>query len=209
MLLDRLDIDAHGPLERVSLGPFSQTLNAIVAASGSGKTALVRFLRDSLTGTTPTREGLSRSSGRVVWAAADGLYHYWLMKAPYRFVRPRLALFGTFNIVEFRGKQSRFLCANLRHHLMHREIRSEGLCSCIRNPEAREELLHFPIFAVFAVKTNKHCVQLAQDAFGRDRPTSVVPLSVSVDIDIASDVTVCRKMREYRRARLERDIMLS
>ncbi len=75
MLLDRIDIDAHGPLERVSLGPFSQTLNAIVAASGSGKTALVRFLRDSLTGTTPAREGLSRSSGRVVWAAADGLYH--------------------------------------------------------------------------------------------------------------------------------------
>jgi len=75
MLLDRIDIDSHGPLERVSLGPFAQTLNAIVAASGSGKTALVRFLRDSLTGTTPTRQGLAQSSGRVVWAAADGLYH--------------------------------------------------------------------------------------------------------------------------------------
>ena len=75
MLLDRIDIDSHGPLERVSLGPFSQTLNAIVAASGSGKTALVRFLRDSLTGATPARQGLAQSSGRVIWSAADGLYH--------------------------------------------------------------------------------------------------------------------------------------
>jgi hypothetical protein len=75
MLLDRIDIDTHGPLTQVALGPFSQTLNAVIAASGSGKTALVRFLRDSLTGTTPAREGLADSRGRVVWAAADGLYH--------------------------------------------------------------------------------------------------------------------------------------
>lgn len=75
MLLDRIDIESHGPLNRVTLGPFSQTLNAIVAATGSGKTALVRFLRDSLTGTTPAREGLSQSSGRVIWSAADGFYH--------------------------------------------------------------------------------------------------------------------------------------
>lgn len=75
MLLDRIDIESHGPLKRVALGPFSQTLNAIVAASGSGKTALVRFLRDSLTGTTPAREGLAESCGRVVWSAADGYYH--------------------------------------------------------------------------------------------------------------------------------------
>ncbi len=75
MLLDRIDIDSHGPLARVTLGPFSQTLNAIVAASGSGKTALVRFIRDSLTGTTPARDGLAQSIGRVVWSAADGFYH--------------------------------------------------------------------------------------------------------------------------------------
>ena len=75
MLLDRIDIDTHGPLTHVALGPFSQTLNAVVSASGSGKTALVRFLRDSLTGTTPARDGLAESRGRVVWAAADGLYH--------------------------------------------------------------------------------------------------------------------------------------
>ncbi len=75
MLLDRIDIDSHGPLNRVSLGPFSQSLTAVVAASGTGKTALVRFLRDSLTGTTPAREGLAQSNGRVVWAAGDGLYH--------------------------------------------------------------------------------------------------------------------------------------
>jgi predicted flap endonuclease-1-like 5' DNA nuclease len=75
MLLDRIDIDTHGPLTQVALGPFSQTLNAVVSASGSGKTALIRFLRDSLTGTTPARDGLADSRGRVVWSAADGLYH--------------------------------------------------------------------------------------------------------------------------------------
>src|SRR5690606_12641539 len=75
MLLDRIDIDSHGPLTRIGLGLFSQQLNVITAPAGSGKTALVRFLRDSLTGTTPAYEGLAKSSGRVVWAAADGLYH--------------------------------------------------------------------------------------------------------------------------------------
>ncbi len=75
MLLDRIDIDSHGPLARLGLGPFSQQLNVITAPAGSGKTALVRFLRDSLTGTTPAYDGLAKSSGRVVWAAADGLYH--------------------------------------------------------------------------------------------------------------------------------------
>lgn len=75
MLLDRIDIDSHGPLARIGLGPFSQQLNVITAPAGAGKTALVRFLRDSLTGTTPAYEGLAKSSGRVVWAAADGLYH--------------------------------------------------------------------------------------------------------------------------------------
>ena len=75
MLLDRIDIDSHGPLARIGVGPFSQQLNVVHTAAGSGKTALVRFLRDSLTGTTPAYGGMSKSSGRVVWAAADGLYH--------------------------------------------------------------------------------------------------------------------------------------
>lgn len=75
MFLDRLDIDAHGPLRGTSWGPLSRQLNVIHAAAGSGKTALVRFLRDSLTGTTPACQGMADSSGRVVWAAADGLYH--------------------------------------------------------------------------------------------------------------------------------------
>ncbi len=75
MLLDRIDIESHGPLNRVLIGPFSQALSAVVAASGSGKTALIRFLRDSLTGTTPTRDGLAQSIGRIVWSAADGRYH--------------------------------------------------------------------------------------------------------------------------------------
>jgi hypothetical protein len=75
MLLDRIDIDSHGPLARIGVGPFSQQLNVVHTAAGSGKTALVRFLRDSLTGTTPAYGGMAKSSGRVVWAAADGLYH--------------------------------------------------------------------------------------------------------------------------------------
>jgi hypothetical protein len=75
MLLDRIDIDSHGPLARIGVGPFSQQLNVVQTAAGSGKTALVRFLRDSLTGTTPAYGGMAKSSGRVVWAAADGLYH--------------------------------------------------------------------------------------------------------------------------------------
>ncbi len=75
MLLDRIDIDSHGPLSALGLGPFSQRINVIHTAAGSGKTALVRFLRDSLTGTTPAYAGMSGSRGRIVWAAADGLYH--------------------------------------------------------------------------------------------------------------------------------------
>ncbi len=75
MYLDRIDIDQHGPLSQLALGPFSAGLNAIIAAAGSGKSALVRFLRDSLTGTTPSRDGLRHSKGSVSWAAADGVYH--------------------------------------------------------------------------------------------------------------------------------------
>ncbi len=75
MYLDRIDIDQHGPLSHVALGPFAAGLNAIIASAGTGKSALVRFLRDSLTGTTPSRDGLTHSKGMVAWAAADGIYH--------------------------------------------------------------------------------------------------------------------------------------
>ena len=40
MLLDRIDIDTHGPLQRVELGPFSEQINVVHAPEGSGKTAL-------------------------------------------------------------------------------------------------------------------------------------------------------------------------
>lgn len=76
MLLERVDINSHGPLKRLGLGPFSHQLNVIQAGHGEGKTAWVRFLRDSLTGTTPTAKGLALSQGRAVWLAADGAYHY-------------------------------------------------------------------------------------------------------------------------------------
>lgn len=75
MLLERVDIDSHGPLKGIALGPFSPQLNVIQAPRGYGKTAWVRFLRDSLTGNTPSRRGLEGSQGHAVWKAADGLYH--------------------------------------------------------------------------------------------------------------------------------------
>lgn len=75
MLLERVDIDSHGPLKGIGLGPFSHQLNVIQAPPGCGKTAWVRFLRDSLTGNTPSRRGLEASKGLAVWKAADGLYH--------------------------------------------------------------------------------------------------------------------------------------
>lgn len=75
MLLERVDIDSHGPLKGIGLGPFSHQLNVIQAPPGCGKTAWVRFLRDSLAGNTPSRRGLEASQGLAVWRAADGLYH--------------------------------------------------------------------------------------------------------------------------------------
>ncbi len=75
MLLDRIDIESHGPIQEIHLGPFSPALNILSAPSGTGKTALVRFLRDSLAGASPAFNGMAQSAGRVVWAAADGLFH--------------------------------------------------------------------------------------------------------------------------------------
>ncbi len=40
MLLEKIDIDAHGPLNHVEAGPFSEHLNVIVGPDGSGKTAI-------------------------------------------------------------------------------------------------------------------------------------------------------------------------
>ncbi len=75
MLLDRIDIDAHGPLTRVELGPFAEHINVVLGPEGSGKTAIARFVRDSLCNRRYPLGMLSSSTGRVVWAAADGLVH--------------------------------------------------------------------------------------------------------------------------------------
>jgi predicted flap endonuclease-1-like 5' DNA nuclease len=75
MLLERVEVDKHGPLKGIGLGPFSHQLNVIQAAQGSGKTAWVRYIRDSLCGAAPACRGLEQSRGEVVWAAADGNYH--------------------------------------------------------------------------------------------------------------------------------------
>jgi len=75
MLLDRIDIDAHGPLHNVELGPFAEQLNVVIGPRGSGKTAIVRFIRDSLVQRDYPQGMLSASSGRIVWADRNGLIH--------------------------------------------------------------------------------------------------------------------------------------
>ncbi|MCD0462800.1 DUF4332 domain-containing protein [Roseiconus lacunae] len=75
MLLDRIDIDTHGPLNRVELGPFSEGLNVVCTPEGSGKTALVRFIRDSLVRREYPLGMMSSSAGRVVWADRNGKIH--------------------------------------------------------------------------------------------------------------------------------------
>ncbi|MCM2374084.1 DUF4332 domain-containing protein [Aporhodopirellula aestuarii] len=75
MLLDRIEIDSHGPLNRVELGPLSHHLNVLVGAPGSGKTAIGRFIRDSLIDREYPRGMLSGSAGRVVWVDNNGWIH--------------------------------------------------------------------------------------------------------------------------------------
>lgn len=75
MLLDRIDIDAHGPLHRVELGPFAEHLNVVCGPEGSGKTAIVRFIRDSLVNREYPLGMMSSSTGRIVWADGNGLIH--------------------------------------------------------------------------------------------------------------------------------------
>lgn len=75
MLLDRIDIDAHGPLHHVELGPFAEHLNVITGPQGSGKTAITRFVRDSLVQRDYPQGMLSASCGRIVWADRNGLVH--------------------------------------------------------------------------------------------------------------------------------------
>ena len=77
MLLDRIDIDTHGPLQRVELGPFSQSINVVNTPEGGGKTALARFLRDALVDREYPLGMLSSSTGRVVFANHYGLIHYY------------------------------------------------------------------------------------------------------------------------------------
>ncbi|MBB3210296.1 putative flap endonuclease-1-like 5' DNA nuclease [Rhodopirellula rubra] len=75
MLLDRIEIDSHGPLSRVEIGPLSHHLNVLVGAPGSGKTAICRFVRDSLIDREYPRGMLSGSAGRVVWVDQNGWIH--------------------------------------------------------------------------------------------------------------------------------------
>ena len=75
VLLDRIDIDTHGLLNRVELGPFSQAMNLVSMPIGAGKTALVRFVRDSLVRRQYPLGMMNSSAGRVVWVEANGKIH--------------------------------------------------------------------------------------------------------------------------------------
>ena len=69
MLLDRIDIDAHGPLHTVELGPFAEHLNVVCGPDAAGKTAIARFVRDSLTDRNYPLGMLSSSTGLASTAA--------------------------------------------------------------------------------------------------------------------------------------------
>lgn len=73
MLLERIDIDSCGSLERIQLGPFSHRLNAVFGPPGSGKTATIEFVRSVMLGTD--RHWHQGCAGRVVWSGRDGLLH--------------------------------------------------------------------------------------------------------------------------------------
>ncbi len=75
MLLERIDIDQQGPLQRVQLGPFSPKLNAILGPAGSGKSTVLRFLREMMQGNQRYATLADPQRGRVVWAGRDGLWH--------------------------------------------------------------------------------------------------------------------------------------
>ena len=75
MLLDRIDIDTHGPLKRVELGPLAEHLNVVFAPDGSGKTAITRFVRDALVDRAYPLGMFSSSTGRVVLADRHGMVH--------------------------------------------------------------------------------------------------------------------------------------
>ncbi|WP_417730558.1 DUF4332 domain-containing protein [Rosistilla oblonga] len=73
MLLERLDIDVYGPFGKKNIGPFSNGINAIWGPEGSGKTAIVDFIRGVMLGNQYDRHGAT--VGRVTWADHRGLYH--------------------------------------------------------------------------------------------------------------------------------------
>lgn len=77
MLLERIDLDPQGSLHRVHLGPFSHQLNAIYGPAGSGKSTILRFLRETLLAHhRGCRIAAEAPMGRVVWAGRDGRLHY-------------------------------------------------------------------------------------------------------------------------------------
>ena len=73
MLLERLDIDVYGPFGKKNLGPFSNGINAIWGPDGSGKTAVVDFIRGVMLGGEHNHH--AATVGRVTWADHRGLYH--------------------------------------------------------------------------------------------------------------------------------------
>ncbi|MEM8671867.1 MAG: DUF4332 domain-containing protein [Planctomycetota bacterium] len=123
MLLDRIDIDEHGPLNRVELGPLGEQLNVVFAPLGSGKTAIARFIRDTLVDRQYPTGMLSSSSGRVVWATRSGLVHCHREHDGTRQGRKRVQ-FEPRGMVEpqFDGVQSAWLDSVASSRAIHRSM---------------------------------------------------------------------------------------
>lgn len=74
MLLEKIEIDSCGSLDRTQIGPFKSRLNVVYGPSGSGKSRIVDFLRSVMLG-SERRWRHSNTAGTIVWCDQDGLVH--------------------------------------------------------------------------------------------------------------------------------------
>ena len=70
MFLEHVDIDVFGPHHRISIGSISPGLNAVYGPAGSGKTAIVEFIRAVMLGDA---RWSTNTAGRLVWCNTEGL----------------------------------------------------------------------------------------------------------------------------------------
>ncbi len=74
MQLLSMEVNQLGPADRTSVGPLSSGLNAVCGRRGSGKTALLHWLRGIIHPHLSSADTKSLASGRVTLRLADGEY---------------------------------------------------------------------------------------------------------------------------------------